>query len=499
MKLSVTQGDTATPPIDAPVELLSDVRPLIGERRSDQTSGGEHVHVYAATGLPTVKVPIAGAREMDEAVRAARAAAVRWRTLAANRRRKLLLRVGELLLADSDRLTGLQTLESAMPHQFARAMPAAAADFLAYYAGWTDKLGGEVLDTWPMRALDYTLNEPYGVVAVIVPWNAPLVSLTQIAAAALAAGNTVVVKPPELAPFSSLRVGELFLEAGVPPGVLNVVPGGPDGGAALVTHPGVDKIHFTGSGVTARRILASAREHLTPVGLELGGKSAQLIFADSNLRAAARQALAGLVIHSGQGCANGTRIIVEDTVYDEILELACSRLRRLSVGDPLAPSTVMGPVISEQACERIMSTIERARAEGHGKLVAGGQRLDGELSDGYFVAPTIFGDVDNDSPLAQEEIFGPVLSFMRFSSEDEAVRLANHTCYGLAAYIHTSDVQRAHRVAQRLEVGNVWINGFFGVPPSMPFGGTKQSGQGRVGGRAGLGEFLRSKNVWLAL
>ena len=485
--------------IDAPVELLPDVRPVIGDIRTDEASGGEHAHVYATTGQPTVAVPLGGATEMNAAVHAARAAGGRWRALAASRRRDLLLRVSKLILSDAQRLSGLQTLESAMPHRFAHAIPAAAADFFAYYAGWADKLGGDVLDTWPMRALDYTLEEPYGVVAVIVPWNAPLVSLAQIAGAALAAGNTVVLKPAELAPFTSLRVGELFLEAGIPAGVFNVVPGGPEAGAALVGHSGVNKAHFTGSGVTARKVIAAAREHLTPLGLELGGKSAHLIFADANIRAAARQALTGLVIYSGQGCANGTRVIVEDTIYDEVLELVGSRLRRLAVGDPLAADTVMGPVICERACDRILSAIHRAREAGAGRLIAGGGRLGGELAAGYFVAPTIFGEVDNDSELAQEEIFGPVLSFMRFTSEEEAVRMANGTRYGLAAYVHTNDVQRAHRVAHSLEVGNVWINGFYGVPPSMPFGGAKQSGYGRVGGGAGLREFLRPKNIWLGL
>jgi aldehyde dehydrogenase (NAD+) len=485
--------------IEAPLDLLPDVRPLIGDARPGEVGGGEHQHRYAANGQPTVGVPLCGGAEMEAAVSAARTVSQRWRNLAGDRRRGLLLRAAELVSADAPRLTALQTLESAMPHQFARALPGAAADFLAYYAGWADKIGGEVLDTWPMRALDYTLEEPYGVVAVVVPWNAPLVSLAQIAGAALAAGNAVILKPSELAPFTSLRVGELFLEAGLPPGVLNVVPAGPEGGALLVGNPGVDKIHLTGSGETARRVIDSAREHLTPFGLELGGKSAHLIFADANIGAAARQALAGLVLYSGQGCANGTRIMVEAPVYEEVLELAISRISQLTVGDPLAKATVVGPLICERACERVLAVIDDARDGGHGRLVAGGCRLDGELAAGYFVAPTVFAEVDNASSLAQEEIFGPVLAFMSFTSEEEAVALANDSRYGLAAYVHTSDLRRAHRVAQRLEVGNVWVDGFYGIAPSMPFGGVKQSGQGRVGGHAGLREFLRPKNVWVAL
>jgi acyl-CoA reductase-like NAD-dependent aldehyde dehydrogenase len=486
-------------PLAAPVELLPDPRGIIAGERVEHGGSGTHTHVYAATGRPTTEVPLAGAVEMDGAVGAAAAAGGRWRRLPASGRRDALLALGRLIARDAERLVPLQTLESGIPRQFAAPVPGAAADFFAYYAGWADKVGGEVIETWPVRALDYAREEPYGVVAVIVPWNAPLASLSQIVAAALAAGNTVVLKPPELAPFTALRVGELALEAGLPAGALNVVPAGPEGGAALVAHPGVDKVHFTGSGATAREVLAGAQGNLTPVALELGGKSAQLVFADANLRAAARQVLSGLVIYSGQGCANGTRVLVQDTVYEELVELALSRLRSVRVGDPLAAGTMVGPVISEQACARILALIERARADGHGRLLAGGERLEGELGEGFFIAPTVFGEVDHDTELAQREIFGPVLSFLPFATEEEAIRLANATDYGLAAYIHTRDVSRAHRVAHELQAGNVWVNGFFGVPPSMPFGGVKESGQGRVGGLAGLREFLRTKNVWVEL
>ena len=349
-----------------------------------------------------------------------------------------------------------------------------------------------------MRSLDYAVDEPYGVVAVIVPWNAPLVSLAQIAGAALAAGNAVVLKP-ELAPFTALRVGELLLEAGGPPGALNIVPGGPEAGAALVRHPDIGKLHFTGSVATARSVISSAAEHLTPVALELGGKSAHGIFEDADVKAASRHALAGLVIYSGQGCANGTRVLVHASIYDELLETLLGRLRRLAVGDPLDARTTIGPVVSERACERIVGVIDRAQELGAGRLVAGGGRIGGELAGGFYIAPTVFAEVDGASELAQQEIFGPVLAFARFETEKEAIELANSTPYGLAAYVHTTDGRRAHRVARELAAGNVWVNGFFGIPPSMPFGGVKQSGYGRVGGVAGLREFLRPKNVWLAL
>lgn len=293
--------------------------------------------------------------------------------------------------------------------------------------GWADKVGGEVVATWPAPAFDYTLDEPYGVVGVIIPWNGPLISLGMTCAPALAAGNVLVVKPPELAPLTGLRFGELCLEAGIPPGVVNVVPGGPEGGNALVRDPGVDKIHFTGSGPTAKKILGAALDNLTPVGLELGGKSANVIFDDTDISAAVQHALQGVLVLSGQACALGTRVLVQDGVYDQVVQAICGALGGIPVGDPMLDSTVVGPVISAAAAERISGVIERAQSEGAGRLVAGGCRMGGDLAGGYFIEPTVFADVDNRSSLAQDEVFGPVLSILRFSDEAEAVRLANDT------------------------------------------------------------------------
>ncbi len=484
---------------EADLDLLPEQSMLIGDRRVTDGSGGEFEHIYAATGKPTARVPLGGEREMDEAIRAARAALPAWVAMTADQRRDAMLRFADLLRQHGDELGRLSIIDNGAPLIVAGAGPYVAADLFTYNAGWADKVGGDVIATWPAAAFDYAIDEPYGVVGVIIPWNGPIYATGMVLAPALAAGNCVVLKPPEVAPFAALRLGELFLEAGFPPGVVNIVPGGPEGGAALVRHPDIDKISFTGSGVTAKKILASTVEHLTPVGLELGGKSANLIFADADLEAATQQAIAGIVNLSGQGCINGTRILVERSVYDQVVELAKTFIDHVPVGDPTSDTTFFGPVINSAACERILGVIHRARDCRAGRLITGGERLGGDLSDGYYIAPTIFADVDNQSELAQQEIFGPVLAMMPFDGEEEAVRLANETTYGLASYIQTNDLRRAHRVAAALEAGNVWINGFMGIPPSAPFGGVKHSGYGRLGGLAGIKEFTRPKNVWLAL
>lgn len=484
---------------EAELELLPQPGLLIGDRRLTDSSGGEHEHVYPATGKPTLRVPLAGAKEIDDAVRAARAALPAWKARTADQRRDVMLRLAQLVREQMEEIARVSVVENGMPLSLAMEGPRTVADLFTYNAGWADKVGGEVIATWPVPAFDYTLEEPFGVVGIIIPWNGPVFSVGMTLAPALAVGNTVVLKPSRSAPFSALRVGELLLEAGFPPGVVNVVPGGPEAGEALVRHPGVDKIHFTGSSSVAREILAAALENLTPVGLELGGKSANLIFADADLQSAARQAISAVVYMSGQACLIGTRVLVEAPVYDQVIELCKAMVEQIPVGDPCSPTTLMGPIISEAACDRVMGVIQRAKHSREGRLVTGGDRLGGDLADGYFIAPTIFADVDNGSDLAQREIFGPVMSIFRFETEEEAIAIANDHRYGLAAYIQTNDLKRAHRVAAALEVGNVWANGFTGLPASAPFGGTKHSGYGRLGGIAGIREFSRPKNVWMAL
>ncbi|SNQ49910.1 NAD/NADP-dependent betaine aldehyde dehydrogenase [Frankia canadensis] len=486
---------------EAPLDLLGEAGLLIGDKIVHSASGGIHQHIYAATGSPTVEVPVAGPAEIDQAVTSARAAFGAWRAMPASARRDALLRLAGLLREHAEELGRLAVIDNGAPAYIHHFAPHAAAELFTYNAGWIDKIGGEVITTDQVPSFDYTRDEPFGVVGVIIPWNGPVHAIGMTCAPALAAGNCVIVKPPELTPFSALRIGQLALEAGLPPGVFQVVPGAADAGAALVAHPGVDKVHFTGSGAVGKAVLTGAAATLKPVALELGGKSANLIFDDADLVTAASQSLGAIVNLSGQGCINGTRVLVQASVYDQVVEIIRAAVEQIPLGDPataLAPPT-MGPVINSAACTRIMGVIDRAKSQGEGRLLIGGSRGADDFAGGYYIQPTVFVDVDNSSRLAQEEIFGPVLSVIKFIDEKDAIRIANDTEFGLAAYIQTNDVRRAHRVSAALEAGNVWVNGFVGIHEAIPFGGVKQSGIGRLGGIAGIREFSRSKNVWMAL
>lgn len=471
---------------------------LIGGTKVTAADGPLHEHRYAANGEITQLVPLGTAREVDLAVAAARKAFLTWGQMPANERRIHMLRFATLIREKTDSLRRMMTAENGTPWTASANSPQWVAELFEYNAGWADKIGGEVVSTFPGPAFDYTLDEPYGVIAVIVPWNGPFVSFGQTLAPALAAGNTVVIKPPELAPYSCLMLGELALEAGIPEGVINVVPAGPEGGEALVRHRGVDKIHFTGSGATARKIIAASLENLTPYGLELGGKSARLVFADSDPSTAIRNAIGSAIGLSGQACICGSRVLVEKSIYENFVADCQAAIEQIHPGDPSLPDTFMGPVISQGAVDRILGFVDRAQASGQ-RLVTGGRRLGGDLANGYFVAPTIFADVDPDADVARNEVFGPILSFIPFEDEAHAIQLANDSDFGLAAYIESENVKRVHRVSAALEAGTVWINGFHDLPVGAPFGGYKQSGVGHVGGKWGISEFSRTKNVWMRL
>ncbi|HYH48253.1 MAG TPA: aldehyde dehydrogenase family protein [Acidimicrobiia bacterium] len=471
---------------------------LIGNERRETGTAGAFEHVNPATGRPQGTVPMAGAPDVDDAVAAAREAFPAWRDTPGPARREILAALSRLIRDNAAELGRLATLESGAPVAISGRTVTGPAEWFSYYAGWADKLTGEVVPVVP-GAFDYTRPEPYGVVGAIVPWNAPFLVGAMKLAPALAAGNCVVMKPPELAPWTCLRLAELAQEAGLPPGVLNVVPGGAEAGDALVRHAAVAKVSFTG-GVDVGRIVArTAGECLKPVVLELGGKSANIVFDDADLDTAVPLTIGLLMSMAGQGCALPTRLLVQSGIYDEVLDRARAITEGIPVGDPMDPATVMGPVISARHCDRILGLVAATRASGAGRLLTGGKRLGGDLADGFFVAPTLFADVDPNSDLAQEEVFGPVLAVTRFDDEEEAVTLANDSRFGLAAYVQTRDLARAHRVAAGLEAGFVSINTKPLVSPPTPFGGVKQSGFGREGGAEGLREFLVTKNVCVGL
>lgn len=453
-------------------------------------------HIYPATGEPNGTVELAGAAEIDEAVQAAAKAQREWVSLTVDRRRDLLIDLADVVHEHLDELAKLNVADYGVPISFA-GTAMLLERFLRHFAGYADKPHGVTTPVNGSFDINLVEREPYGVIGVITPWNGALVVTGSCVAPALAAGNAVVLKPSELAPFAALRFGELCLEAGLPEGLVTVLPADAEGGDALVRHPGIGKIAFTGGGGTARKVLQAAATNLTPVVTELGGKSANLIFADADLDlAASLSAHQGPLMQSGQSCACASRILVHDAVYDQFLEKFLGVIGAANIGDPMNPATTFGPVISQAAADRILTAVDTAVSSGAGELLVGGKRID---SLGYYVEPTVFGDVDNASELAQLETFGPVVSVMRFREEDEAVRIANATPYGLNAFVQTTDLNRAHRVARQVESGSVWINQFSDISPQGPYGGYKQSGSGRTGGIEGLNEFQQVKNIRIAV
>jgi aldehyde dehydrogenase (NAD+) len=466
---------------------------------ADAADGATLAHVNPSTGGTTRAFAVAGRADIDRAVQAARHAFPAWKALGAAQRRALLLRVADLFEAGAAQLAPMAVIENGTPVNFAGYVAAIApADWFRYYAGWIDKLSGQVPPMLDGAGLHYTVREPYGVIAILTAFNAPMSFIGMKVAAALAAGNCVVIKPSELAPWSALAFAQLCSEAGLPPGVVNVVPAAAAGGEALVMHAGVDKISFTGGGRTASAILAAAATQLKPVTLELGGKSANLIYDDANLPTAIGNAVyASVALQSGQACIAGTRLLVQRGVYDAVVQQVAAVAASLPVGDPFSPQTAMGPIISAAHCERIARYVDGLDDGRQGRIVLRGERRD--LGGGFFLSPTVVADVDADSALAQEEIFGPVLAIIPFDNDDDAIRIANRSRYGLAGYVFTRSLERALRAAQQIEAGTIAVNKLNLLPANLPFGGFKASGFGREGGEDGILDMTHSKSVQIAL
>jgi aldehyde dehydrogenase (NAD+) len=450
-------------------------------------TGAARGYVYPGDGSVTGEFRLAGPGQVDQAIALARKAQPDWSANAAARR-DALFAAALTIRQQADELAALTTLEMGMPLRAAKAMVAQAAEWFAHYAGWADKLGGGLAPVGG-EVLDYTVPSAHGVVGAIIPWNGPVIAAALKLAPALAAGNTVLLKPSDLAPFTAVRLAQLL---DLPEGVLGVLGGAGDVGAAVVD--AVDMVSFTGGETAGRAVAVAAAARFIPGVLELGGKSAAVVFDDVDpARIGKLAVLLGAVQNSGQGCFLPTRLLVQRGIYDAALDAAVGAAAKVRLGDPFDPTTSMGPVVDAAAADRILGVIDAAPAGT--RLVAGGGRGPGAA----YVQPTVFADVDPTSSLAQQEIFGPVLAITPFDTEDEAVEIANGTRYGLAGYVWTNDLSRAHRVAGRLEAGYVSVNGLAGLPPAAPFGGWKASGRGTEGGREGLREFLRTKNVHVGL
>jgi aldehyde dehydrogenase (NAD+) len=458
--------------------------------------------INPATAEVLTQIADAGAADVDQAVAAARKAfddpKGPWRKMSASERGRLIWKLADLMEQHIEELAELETLDNGKPIFESRYvdMPM-AIDVMRYYAGIATKIQGDTVNTLS-AAFTYTMREPLGVVGAIVPWNFPLLLATWKLGPALACGNTVIYKPAEQTPLTALKLGELAIEAGFPAGVLNIVTGGPETGAAIVRHKDIDKVAFTGSTSVGKEIMRSAADTLKRVTLELGGKSPNIVFADSDIDSAVKGAINGIFYGKGEVCNAGSRLFVETKIQDEFMSKLVERAKKLRPGDPMDPKTRLGAIVSEKQMKHVLGYIEAGKKEG-AQLVTGGNRVNVNGDKGFFIEPTVFGSVNNDMTIAQEEIFGPVLATLNFDDLDQVAELANKNVYGLAAGIWTNDIKKAHALSRRLKAGTVWINTYGPMDAAMPFGGYKQSGFGRELGAHAIEHYTELKSVWLAL
>ena len=483
---------TATKAKITPGKLLIDGQWVDGSKTFDT--------VNPATGEVLTQIVEASGADVDQTVAAARRAfdskGGAWRKMSASERGRLIWKLADLIEQHIDELAELETVDNGKPIFESRNvdMPM-VIDVLRYYAGWATKIHGETVNTFD-TAFTYTLREPVGVVGLIIPWNFPLLLASWKLGPALACGNTIVMKPAEQTPLTTLRLGELAVEAGFPPGVINIVTGGPETGKAIVRHPGIDKIAFTGSTAVGKEIMRDAADTLKRVTLELGGKSPNIVFADADIDSAVKGAINGIFYGKGEVCNAGSRLFVDSKVRDEFLDKLIGRAKKMVPGDPLDPKTRMGALVSLEQLQTVLGYIDAGKLEG-AKLLAGGNRVWLNGDKGYFIEPTVFGDVNNDMKIAREEIFGPVLATLKFDDIDEVVEMANRNQYGLAAAVWTRDLKKAHQMSRMLRAGTVWINTYGLMDAALPFGGYKSSGFGRELGQAALEHYTEVKTVWM--
>jgi acyl-CoA reductase-like NAD-dependent aldehyde dehydrogenase len=493
--------DMTLPPTD--IDRLGTIelprRMLVGGSWVDAEDGGTIEVLDPASGAALCTVPDATPGDIDRAVAAAHAAQPGWAAAGLAERARVLRRIGDLIELRADELARLETLDGGKPIGETRGRVLAAAKWFHFFADVAQRLRSSVVPTEP-GFMAYTLNQPVGVVGAIIPWNYPISSCAVKVPAALCMGNTVVLKPAELAPLVPLALGRLAQEAGLPDGVLNVVPGrGARAGSRLVAHPQLGAITFTGSTAVGREIAAVAGRNLTPVFLELGGKSPNIVFPDADLDTAAATSLYSFAQNQGQICTAGSRLLVHRSIRDEFVERLRVAAEALAVGDPLDPATKLGALIDRRQLERVERYVHTAREE-RATLVTGGRRVEvAHLPGGSYYSPTVFTDVNPGCTIAREEIFGPVLSVLAFDDEEHAIALANETLYGLASAVWTHDLRRAHRMAEAIDAGLVWVNTMHVLGPGLPFGGWKDSGMGVMGGEEQALSFTRQKAVWMNL